>query len=88
MSVDIVDVRRCDAGGLASQGHRGQRRIPIGMGLGEMVLVNGGAIADEFAKNGGASSARVVERLQGKHCRALADGKPIAASVEGAAGGR
>ena len=50
VGVDIINVLRRDAGARAGLLHTVNVVLPCGMRLGEMMLVNGGAVADEFAQ--------------------------------------
>ena len=58
VGVEVINVRRRHAGHLAGLGHRGQRRVALRMRLGEMVQIDGCAVAGEFAENDRAASAR------------------------------
>ena len=78
MGVNVINIRRAHAGALASQRHGRHRAVSLRLGLGEMIGINGGAVADEFGQDDSASPARAVERFEGKDRRAFAQGQAIA----------
>ena len=87
MRIDVVNILRTNTGGCAGLLHDRERGISLWMRLGKVVLVNGGAIADEFAQDGRATAGRVWKAFQGEHRCAFSQGQAIALGIERAADG-
>ena len=85
--IDIINVSGRDPGRCTGLFHDRQRRVTLRLRLGEMMLVNGRAVADEFSQNGGAAPARAFQRFQRDHGRAFTQCQTIAPGIERTADG-
>ena len=72
-------------GGGTSLPHDTQSCAALWVGLGEMVPINGRAVADKFTQNERVTPSRAVQRFERDHSGALAQGQSIPPGIEGPA---
>ncbi len=82
MGVDVVDVLRRHPGGRTGQLHDRQRRVAARVGLGEMMVVDGRSVADEFSQDRRIAPARALEGFQGDDRRAFAERQAVTVRIE------
>ena len=88
MRVEVADLLRGQAGGLAGGGHGRQRGVALRLRLRQVMRVRGGAVADHFAKDFCATALRVLECFQREDCGAFTERQSVALRVERAASRR
>ena len=85
--VDVIHVRRRQAGVLQSKLHRQHRPGPVGVLVGDAKGVRRAAVAGDFRQNRRPAFLRVFQGFEHEHPRALAQHEPAAVGVERPAGG-
>ena len=83
VGIDIIDFVRTKPGHGTGGGHAGEGGISLGMRLGEVMQVGGGAGAGDFREHRGPPRPGVVEAFQQDQAGAFTQRKAIAVGIKG-----
>ena len=84
--VDVVDVCRRQPGVGYGRRHRPHRPVPVRVGLGDVVGVGGGAVADQLGQDRGAPAEGELPLFEDESGRPLAQHETVPVDVEGPGG--